>query len=296
MLKISVILNNHNYGQFIGAAIQSVLSQDYSDFELVIVDDGSIDNSREVISSFADPRIRIVQKENGGQLSAFNEGFKVCSGDIICFLDSDDMYQQGYLNAVIKQFTKHPDCECLVGRIEYFGHRTGFDDCVYADGFLGCNPFSVATRHVWQGGPTSACSIKRDTLAKILPYSEDEEHWKTRADDILIWGTDLVGANKYCFSSPTIKYRVHGSNSFFGQENISREYYIQRKTAAEKFCSFMLKKHALNLTEMLKIEMKKGNLSLAEKILSWLKAGKSKMLPLWEWIKCGVIIIFRQSI
>jgi hypothetical protein len=47
---------------------------------------------------------------------------------------------------------------------------------------------------------------------------------------------------------------------------------------------------------MLKIEMKKGNLSLKEKALSWLKAGKSGMLPLWEWIKCGIIIIFRQGI
>lgn len=293
MPEISVILNNYNYGQYIGAAIRSVLSQDHTDFELIIVDDGSTDDSREIISSFSDPRIKKVFKANGGQLSAFNEGFKISSGDIVCFLDADDMYQPGYLSAVAGQFAGYPDCRCLLGKVEYFGHKTGFDDHVYADGLLGTNPFSVAARHVWTGVPTSACSIKRDALAKFLPYTEDEKYWKTRADDILIWGTDLAGANKYCFSFPTIKYRIHKHNLFFGQKAVDEEYYIKRKAAAERFCSFVIRKNGLNLTDMLKTEMKNGNLSQKEMLLSWLKVGKSAMLPFLQWIKCGLIIIFK---
>lgn len=292
MPEISILLNNYNYGQYIGEAIQSVLFQDYPDFELIIVDDGSTDNSREVISSFSDPRIKIVLKNNGGQLSAFNEGFKIASGNIVCFLDSDDMYQQGYLSAVVKQFAQYPDCGCLLGRVEYFGDKTGFDSLFYPDGFLGANPFSTATRHVWKGVPTSACSIRRQILARILPYTENEKYWKTRADDILIFGTDLVGANKYCFSSPTIKYRIHGNNLFYGKTNTSKEDYVLRKNALEQFCTFVIQKNELNLIQMLKIESKNGSLSLFEKMLSWMKAGKSRMFSPIAWVKCGFLLAF----
>ncbi|MBR4665082.1 MAG: glycosyltransferase [Lentisphaeria bacterium] len=290
MPEISIIIDNYNYGQYIGDAIRSVLVQDYSVFELIIVDDGSTDNSREVISSFTDSRIKKIFKENGGQLSAFNEGFKAASGKIICFLDSDDLYQQGYLSTVAEQFSRYPDCECLLGRVEYFGKRSGLAP-FFPDGFLGCNPFSVATRHVWKGTPTSACSVKRESLAKILPYIENEKYWKTRADDLLIWGTDLVGAKKYCFSSPTVKYRIHGNNLFCGSPDFSHGQYLQRKQAAEQFCKAIIEKNQLNLLEMFKTENVYGNLPSKEKILSWLKAGKARMLSLSQWCICGFILI-----
>lgn len=97
MPEISVLLNNYNYGRFLGEAIASVLAQEYQDFELIIVDDGSTDNSEEIIDSFSDERIRKIRKANGGQLSAFNRGFAESRGKILCFLDSDDVYPPGYL-------------------------------------------------------------------------------------------------------------------------------------------------------------------------------------------------------
>lgn len=289
MHEISIIIDNYNYGQYVGDAIRSVLLQDFSDFELIIVDDGSTDNSREVISSFTDSRIKTIFKENGGQLSAFNEGFKAASGKIICFLDSDDLYQQGYLSAAAEYYSRYPDCDCLLGRVEYFGKRSGLAP-FFPDGFLGCNPFSVASRHVWKGTPTSACSVKRESLAKILPYTENEKYWKTRADDLLIWGTDLIGAKKYCLSSPTVKYRIHGDNLFCGSPDFSHEQYLQRKAAAEQFCKAIIQKNQLNLVKMFKTENEYGNLPVKDKILSWLKAGKARMLPLSQWGTCGFML------
>jgi len=85
----SVIIANYNYGRFLAKAIESALGQTYPDTEVIVVDDGSTDNSREVIDRF-DGKIRPVMKQNGGQASAFNAGFEASRGEIIIFLDADD--------------------------------------------------------------------------------------------------------------------------------------------------------------------------------------------------------------
>ncbi len=102
MKNISVIMCNYNYGDYIGQAIESVLKQGYENFELIVVDDGSIDHSREVIDSFNDPRLKKVFKDNGGQASAFNSGFDVSSGEIICLLDSDDWWAEDKLETIAR--------------------------------------------------------------------------------------------------------------------------------------------------------------------------------------------------
>ncbi len=90
-MKISVLINNYNYARFLPACIDSVLAQDYADFEIIVVDDGSTDDSRDIIASYG-TRIVPVLKENGGQASSFNAGFAASSGQILCLLDADDAF------------------------------------------------------------------------------------------------------------------------------------------------------------------------------------------------------------
>lgn len=78
-------------------AIDSILLQDYQDFELIIVDDGSTDATMSVLQTYRDPRIKILQKENGGVSSARNLGLEYASGKYITFIDSDDHFLQGFL-------------------------------------------------------------------------------------------------------------------------------------------------------------------------------------------------------
>ena len=87
-MLISVIITNYNYGHFLGAAIDSVLSQTYGDVECIVVDDGSTDNSRSVIEQR--PSATAIFKSNGGQSSAFRAGVDRARGDVIIGLDSDD--------------------------------------------------------------------------------------------------------------------------------------------------------------------------------------------------------------
>ena len=89
--KVSILINNYNYGRFLAEAIDSALAQTYKNLEVIVVDDGSTDNSREIIASYSD-RIVPVLKENGGQASAFNAGFERARSDWIAFLDSDDIF------------------------------------------------------------------------------------------------------------------------------------------------------------------------------------------------------------
>src|SRR6201988_707109 len=90
-LLVTILINNYNYSRFLPYAIDSALAQTYRNIEVIVVDDGSTDNSREVLAKYAG-RVIAVQKENGGQPTAFNAGFAASKGDIICFLDADDLF------------------------------------------------------------------------------------------------------------------------------------------------------------------------------------------------------------
>ena len=97
----SVLIDTYNHERFIEQAIVSVLEQDFSptDREIIVVDDGSTDRTPEIVKRF-EPRVRLVRKENGGQASAFNTGIPECKGEIVAFLDGDDWWAPGKLQAV----------------------------------------------------------------------------------------------------------------------------------------------------------------------------------------------------
>ena len=90
MMRVSIVITNYNFGQFLPDAIQSALDVRWPDKEVIVCDDGSTDNSRAVIESFSD-QITAIYKANGGQPSAANAAFASITGDVVFFLDSDDL-------------------------------------------------------------------------------------------------------------------------------------------------------------------------------------------------------------
>src|ERR1019366_560992 len=88
---VSILINNYNYGRFLRDAIDSALSQTYPNTEVIVVDDGSSDDSRDIIATYGE-RIIPILKHNGGQASAFNAGFAASNGLWIHLLDSDDIF------------------------------------------------------------------------------------------------------------------------------------------------------------------------------------------------------------
>jgi glycosyltransferase involved in cell wall biosynthesis len=105
--KVAVIIPTYNRANLIGEGIQSVLHQTFTDFEIIVVDDGSSDNTKDVVARYTDPRIRYEYRENNGVSAARNAGAKVCNAEYVAFLDSDDIYLENALEKMIKSLDAH---------------------------------------------------------------------------------------------------------------------------------------------------------------------------------------------
>ena len=125
MYKVSVIIPTYQSGRFISQAIDSVLTQTYKDFEIIIVDDGSTDNTHEVINKYAtDERIRYYYQTNNGPAAARNLGIRMSSGENIAFLDADDLWLPAKLEKQIKLLEDYPAID-LVFCDAYIFDETG---------------------------------------------------------------------------------------------------------------------------------------------------------------------------
>ncbi|MBA3492055.1 MAG: glycosyltransferase [Rubrobacteraceae bacterium] len=116
--KVSVVIPCYNQAHFLTEAIQSVLSQTYTDFEVVVVDDGSKDDTVAVASGLAslDPRVRLIRQENRGLAGARNRGLAECVGDYVVFLDSDDRLLREALEIGVRRLEAHPKCAFVSGQ------------------------------------------------------------------------------------------------------------------------------------------------------------------------------------
>ena len=110
---VSVITPVYNGGDYIGQAIENVLSQDYPNFELIIIDDGSTDNTKEVVLRYDDKRIRYLHQENNGVSSARNLGIRHSHGQYIIPLDADDMMASTSITKHLQEFDKHPEADLV---------------------------------------------------------------------------------------------------------------------------------------------------------------------------------------
>jgi glycosyltransferase involved in cell wall biosynthesis len=119
---ISVILTTCNRSDLCHEAIDSVLSQEGAEFELVVVDDGSTDDTPTMLASYGDA-IRVVRKENGGVASARNAGIEAAKGDLLAFLDDDDLFLPGKLRIQAAYHAAHPEVGLIYTDCERFDKR-----------------------------------------------------------------------------------------------------------------------------------------------------------------------------
>jgi glycosyltransferase involved in cell wall biosynthesis len=216
-MRCSIIINNYNYGRYIRKAIASALGQTYADCEVVVVDDGSSDDSVSVIHSYGDQIVSVL-KENGGQGSAMNVGFEKSSGDVIIFLDSDDWLESNAVEEVLNVY--HEGVSHLYYELEM---KTPEGDSLGAFKLeldtldQGLDAWrAVVERGAVNFPPTSANAFSRSALAQILPMPEAD--FRIRADVYLLHCAVFHG-EVVAVDAPLGNYLVHGSNHWFKEGN-----------------------------------------------------------------------------
>lgn len=148
---ISIVIPLYNKEKLIGKTIHSILNQTYQEYEIVIVNDGSTDNSFAEVEKINDSRIRIINQANAGVSAARNQGITESKGDLIALMDADDLWKPDYLETQINLFKKYPQCDVFAVNYEFQdSHNTSTPSLIKRlpfnemDGVLS-NYFEVAT-------------------------------------------------------------------------------------------------------------------------------------------------------
>jgi len=121
--KVSVVIPCHNHGDYLRSALESVLAQNYSNLEILVVDDGSSDHTRQVVAEF--PHVNYIRQCHSGCSVARNNGIKRSDGDLIAFLDADDLWLPGKLHAQVKHLMKNPDYGLVYSPIRVLNNSSG---------------------------------------------------------------------------------------------------------------------------------------------------------------------------
>ena len=119
---VSVIIPAYNQALYVSQTIQSVLEQTCADYELIVVDDGSTDETPRILAGVQDTRIRVIRQPNAGLSAARNTGLRQSSAPLVTFLDADDFFLPDKLEVLSKYLENHPDIGLVVGRARYVDH------------------------------------------------------------------------------------------------------------------------------------------------------------------------------
>ncbi|HET9985398.1 MAG TPA: glycosyltransferase [Longimicrobiales bacterium] len=206
--RISIVVNNHNYATFLPAAIDSALAQTRAAGEVIVVDDGSTDASRDVIASYGD-RVRPLFKENGGQASALNAGFAACRGDAVLFLDADDALRPTALEAVAGVWRDGvAKVQFPLEVVDRDGRPLGYraPKAPMPSGDVSATVLAVG---VYPSPPTSGNVFSRRALERLMPMAETH----LSPDGHLIQASALLG-DVVTIPEPLGAFRVHGGNNW----------------------------------------------------------------------------------
>lgn len=223
MPKISVVIPLYNKGFIISETLESVLVQTFTDFEIVIVNDGSTDSSFEIVSQYTDNRIRLYNQENKGVSKTRNAGIEYSKSDLIAFLDADDYWHPNHLEELYQLYIDFPNCGLYASR--YFMKiskentiKTTYIQAV-SDNFRGILPDYFLASMQYRVGLTSAVAIPKEMIQGNFLFNpelngqEDLELFTKIAIQKLVAIT-----NKY-----TVEY------NFAIENQLSKIQFIQKK-------------------------------------------------------------------
>ena len=198
-LKLSIVTPSYNQGRFLEETILSVLNQGYESLEYIIIDGGSNDESVSIIRRYEHRLAHWESEKDRGQVHAINKGLERATGDIVAFINSDDVYLPGTFNAVMTYFADHPQSNWICGDTIMFGdgHETQF---------INCNvPRSAAHCLSWAYRAPQPGHFWRTELVR----SGFQERWNYDFDHDMYVRLLLAGYRCEYVPLPMAAYRLH---------------------------------------------------------------------------------------
>ncbi|HEY6882389.1 MAG TPA: glycosyltransferase family 2 protein [Polyangiales bacterium] len=210
-MRVSIVVCNFNYGLYLDQAIRSAVAQTHPDVEIIVVDDGSTDDSHAVIDRWRS-RVIAICKENGGQISAYNAGFERASGEVVIFLDADDFLYPDACRNVAGAFLA-PD----VAKVHYRLQLVGADGTQLGTtiprgldrGDLGKD---LRGGRLYQSAPGSGNAYRRSVLARLMPLVADAED-RHGADFFAAYGVAMLGRVEAIEQPPLGGYRLQSEQA-----------------------------------------------------------------------------------
>ena len=205
---VSVIIPVFNCERFLGDAIESVLRQNHSNLEILVIDDGSTDGSRSVAESFAG--VHSFRQENRGIAAARNAGIEQAQGEILAFLDADDLWVEGKLALQLDLLRKHPEAQIVAGAVEQF-HEPD------------CSRLAVNLSTVGEGYTVGAMLLRRADFLRVGMFNE-----RFHLGDLMDWHSRAMslGLNEFIHKEIVLRRRIHDSNTTLTQPE-ARTGYLQ---------------------------------------------------------------------
>lgn len=243
----SVVIPLYNKENNIALTMDSVLNQDFRDFEVLIVNDGSTDNSLSVAGKIADERVRVIDKLNGGVASARNMGIKAAIYDWIAFLDGDDLWKPNYLSKMKKLINEFP--EAAFFGCQFIKKEKGHDRIInsahskrgYIDDF-----FQKQTEALLVS--SSSVIVHKDCFDKIGYFNEGY----SRGEDLDMW-CRLARNYKFAFEpTPLCYYLLDGEDRACKKKQPLNQYYLEFHLSGK---SRYERKFHLQIAEVHLIEM-----------------------------------------
>lgn len=197
---VSIIIPCFNYGRFLAEAVESALGQTHVPLEVIVIDDGSTDDSYEVASRFV-PAIAVLTQPNSGLVAVLNRGLREAKGDYFVILSADDVLQPSYVETLLAALLEQPGAAYAYSEMEYFGARSGV---------FPAKPFSPALLLAGNYINATALTRRADALAVGGFQPNPRNAW----EDWDFW-LRLLEAGRYGVpvSEPLLRYRRHETTS-----------------------------------------------------------------------------------
>lgn len=211
-LLVSIVINNYNYDRFVAEAIDSALNQTYSAIEVIVVDDCSTDDSRQIISAYGDRIIPVFHEVNGKQGATFNSGFAKSQGEIIIFLDSDDyLYSRAVEQIVAAWKPGISKVHYRLNVVDTNGQPRGFSYPPIGNPLAQGKVWKMALENGgYTGVSTSGNALSRQSLSQVMPIAEE---YATTSDDYLSVLIPLFG-EIVAIEDSMGAYRLHDNNQW----------------------------------------------------------------------------------